>query len=93
MIRLYLFAQVCHCRYVSKDACGEEREHSLPWREGGKGEGVSVSHGGCSVDMMRTATEDMLCQVVVERNYLDAVNMEVGSRSCTVPGRRKTIDP
>ena len=58
MTRLHLFAQACHYLYISKCACGGARERSLPWRESGEREGVSVRHGGCYENMMRTTRQE-----------------------------------
>ncbi len=58
----------------------------MPRRKGGEGEGVSVRHGGCFDDMMRTAKEDAPFQAIERRGCLDTVKGGVRSRFHTVLG-------
>ena len=59
-------------------------EQSLPRREGGEGEGVSVRHGGCFDDMTRRAADNTPCQAVERCSRLDTVKGGVRSRLHTV---------
>ena len=43
---LYLFAQACHYRFISIMLRKRDSSSDLPGGEGGKGEGVTVRHGG-----------------------------------------------
>lgn len=66
--------------YISKWALGGGRERSLPWREGGEGEGVSVRHEGYYEDVMRTTRENAPCEATERCSRLDTIKRENSSK-------------
>lgn len=86
MTRLYLFAQACHCVYISKRAC------VVGWNRACLGEKVvsekeyRSAMAAVSMDWMTTAADDLPCQAVERCKCLDTVKVGAKSRSHTLLG-------